>query len=193
MVKLNKKHKKKISKRVNNTFNANFLYFDRPEYYKNKVQYKSKLPNRKGVLVNFDNLKKYDGVGGVWSKWGINEKGKAICLDVSQNYDIGKEMAWTYKYLLRGKKHQDLSNEEIKAGGYRGPRQLIKYRNIAYYWPVEYRIVSTNIKTKLEREQIEMEYAHKYKSLFWYPCQGNQKKQLKKYMIPFRKYQEKYK
>ena len=89
----------------------------------------------------------YNKVPGVWAIWGENLDGIKVCLDVCQTKDIGNEMRYGTRKLI---KHTQKKYKEF-----------IKYKNI-FFIPIK-----LNVYIFDERELIEALYAIKYNSIYW--------------------------
>lgn len=98
--------------------------------------------------INYINSAEFDGVSGVWAIFAIEED-KELCLDVAETKDIGKEVRLFFRKLESGKTE--------------------KYRTISKHKDIIFKIVATDIDSKVEREVIESLYAVQNKSILWSP------------------------
>ena len=145
--------------------------FDREKFYNSKlslISFKSS-----DNIISLDDIDSLNNIPGVWSIWSSDNK----CLDVCQTINIGKEMlGWIRNYNAC----KDKTDEElIEMNRIYQSYNRIKKRDIADYCknlnskPI-FKLVSININDKTERENIEAQYAHNNKSIFWNPA-PNQK------------------
>lgn len=143
--------------------------FDREAFYKEKFKLISF--DSLDQEISWDNIDSLKGIPGVWSVWSSNNE----CLDVCQTIDIGKEMlAWIRSYkACKGKSDEELIEMNIKYRRYnrRKKRDIAKHCFNLNSKPI-FKVVSTNIETKEQREAIESQYAHDNKSIFWSPGLG---------------------
>ena len=99
------------------------------------------------IPVSYDSFSEYNNVPGIWAIYGENLDRIKVCLDVCQTKDIGNEMRYGMRKLI---KH---TNSKYK--------EFIKYKNIFFI------LVKTNILNFEKRELIEAIYAVENNSLFW--------------------------
>ena len=139
--------------------------FDRNLFYLSKFNLISIESLEK--IISFLQIDKYKGISGVWSKYNSN----GIILDIAETKDIGKEMLFSIRALDLGKQNINKSDEEI-IKQYNNSGIYIKYRNMAKYGNIIFKIDIINENDKIKRQNIEAQLAHDKKPLFWNPAPG---------------------
>ena len=147
--------------------------FDRDAFYASKFRaiYFEDLDKE----ISFDEIDSLTGVPGVWAKYGKDPAtGELVCLDVSETKDIGKEMRFSVRAIAKGRENSSLSDDELlaKYSHKRNPGLYKKYRDIAKYDAVVFKLVAVDVESKEERELIEVQYAHDNEATFWSPSPG---------------------
>lgn len=143
--------------------------FNRINFYSSKLQLIDfKYINKPLSLKDIDPL---NNIPGVWAVWASDNK----CLDVCQTINIGSEMlGWIRNYnACRGKSDEELIKMNKKYQNYnrKKKRDIAEYCSRLNSKPI-FKLVAIKIKDKNKREDIEAQYAHDNKALFWSPAPG---------------------
>ena len=156
---------KEISKNnMKNLLNLGFK--SREDFYNselNCISFKSK-----NIIININDLDKFDKIPGVWSKIGSNGQ----VLDIAETKDLKKEILFSLRCLNIAKSNIFKSNDELIIK-YKIPSLYIKYKNMIIYEKehgnnnILFKIIAKNIINKKERQNIELQEAHDTKALFW--------------------------
>ena len=101
------------------------------------------------IPADYESFNKYNNISGVWAIWGENSNGIKVCLDVCQTKNIGNEMRLGMRKSVIH-----------KVSKY---KEFVKYKNIFFI------LVKIHITIFKDRELIEIIYAIKNNSLYWYP------------------------
>ena len=151
--------------------------FDRNTFYDSKfsiISFKSE-----DKIISFNSLDILNGIPGIWSIWSKNKNNEEICLEVCETQNIGKEMLQGIRLIHKGKENLNKTDIEIKESRKNyiidDSSKRIKYRNIYShnkYGEIIFKLVKININNKIERQDLEAQYAHDNKALFWNPAPG---------------------
>lgn len=165
-------HSGKMCKVCNGKISANILNnFEREEFYKSQLDI-VKL-NTVEETVSLNDIEKYLNIPGVWARYTP----EGDCLNVCETKDIGKE-------LLKSIRKFNNIKDKAKFDEYKSNNSNL-YKS---WWDtyikelkdssgcIVIKIIATNIKTKEERERIEMQYAHNKKAKYWNPAPNQIKK-----------------
>ena len=120
-------------------------------------------------IISFDEIDKLKGIPGVWARWTMD----GVCLNVCQTRDIGKEMLLSirkFNSLKTLKDYKKAYPDKIKSWWSVYKNELKDSKNNLIF-----KLVATNIKNKMEREKIEIQYAHDNKARYWNPAPGQTK------------------
>ena len=136
----------------------------------NLISYKNE-----NETISYNMINKYNKIPGVWSVWGFKDN-RNICLNVCQTIDIGKEISENIRgwHRRKGLSDEDIENS-CKNRQYKESiiRRFKKQRNIIDFSnTLNIIIVAKNINNKKKRENIEAQYAHDNKAMFWNPAPG---------------------
>lgn len=137
--------------------------FNREEFYNSKI--KGLILGGLRKIVSINEIDAFIGIPGVWSKETVEGK----VLDVSQTKDIGREMLFSIRAIDLARINKDLSYETIN----RLSHTKRKYIDIVNTCDtIVFKVIARDIKSKGERELIEIKYAHKNRAEYWNPAPG---------------------
>lgn len=139
--------------------------FNRERFYSSRIKH-IHLKNE-GTPISLDNIDEYRGVPGVWSIWSGNQ-----CLDVCKTSDIGNEMLVGIRAISKGRENQGLSDSEINEKYRRRPGRYRKYRDIASYGDIIFKLVFVDQSKKIPESvllHVELSYAHQNRAKYWSP------------------------
>ena len=143
--------------------------FNRDKFYNSKFNFIDfEFINKK---ISWRNIDPLNNIPGVWAVWASDNK----CLDVCQTINIGSEMlGWIRNYnACRGKSDEELikMNKKYQKYNRKKKRDIAEYCSKLNSKPI-FKLVAIKIKDKKKREDIEAQYAHDNKALFWSPAPG---------------------
>ena len=144
--------------------------FDRDKFYSSTLSLVSF--NSINKQISLEEIDNYNKISGIWSI----ECSNGQCLEVCETQDMGKEMKLGLRCIKKGYENINKSDLEIIDKYKNNTYKYIKYRDIAKYSKenekVIFKIIIDNVNDKEERFNIEAQYAHDTKALFWSTAPG---------------------
>ena len=126
------------------------LGFNREEFYSGPLSLVTLNSLEKEVTL--DDIAEYDGVPGVWAKYGKDpESGERVCLDLAETTDVRSEMRFSLRALEVGRENASASDEYLEEKY--GAESYIykKYREMAKYRDIDFVVVAVGVEDKEER------------------------------------------